>query len=148
MTNFPRSAQGATVSLVSNDPSVTVPATVVVAQNAYSTSFTGTTSVVSAIRNVTITASYNGSTASGILVVNPVPTVTMIAAEYSTVTQIFKVQATTSYAASTLTFGTDPTLGPLGSMQVESPGVWGGATVMATAPKQATVWNSNGGQAS
>jgi hypothetical protein len=41
---------------------------------------------------------------------------------------------------------TDPNGPPLGTMQFEQ-GVWKGSMMMDTAPAFATVWNSNGGQA-
>jgi hypothetical protein len=147
MTNFPRNIEGATVSLSADSNIVQLPATVVVPKGAFSAAFSATASTVSSVKTVTITANFNGTTATTTMDVNPIPTVTITAADYILDTQMFKVKATTSYANSILTFGTDPKLGPIGSMQVESPGVWSGAVVMATAPKNATVWNSNGGSA-
>ena len=146
MNNFPRGAEGATITLTSSDSSVKVPATVLVAKGFFSVGFAGTTSITGSVKNVSITASYNGSSVVSILQVNPIPLVTILTAEYNTSTKIFKVTANTSYANSILTYGTDPKLGPLGNMQLDL-GVWSGATILATAPTQATVWNSNGGQA-
>jgi uncharacterized protein (TIGR03790 family) len=63
----------AVVSLSSSDPGVTVPASVTVAAGtSVSSVFTITTSLVSAITPVTITASYNGVSKTGILTVNPI----------------------------------------------------------------------------
>jgi hypothetical protein len=59
---------------------------------------------------------------------------------------MFKVAATTTFANSVLSFGTDPLSAPIGTMQFEL-GSFNGAAIMATAPKYATVWNSNGGMA-
>ena len=146
VTNFPRGVAGATVTLVSGDSSVKVPATVLIPQGAYSVSFAGTTSVVQGFKNVSVKATYNGSNITGLIAVSPVPTVTIISAEYFLDTKLFKVQANTTFANSILTYGTDPNSGPLGTMQIEL-GVWKGSMLMATAPAQATVWNSNGGQA-
>jgi hypothetical protein len=146
LNNFPRDAAGATVTLSSGDPSVQVPASVLVPQGSFSATFTGTTSVVQGLKNVSVKASYNGSGVTGSIAVNPVPTVTITSAEYFTDTQLFKVQASTTFANSVLTYGTRPDGPPLGTMQLEL-GVWKGSMLMATAPTQATVWNSNGGQA-
>ena len=70
----------------------------------------------------------------------------IVQADYYTDTLLFKVAATTNYASSVLTYGTDPNLAAIGTMQFEL-GQFNGATVLATAPAFATVWNSNGGQA-
>lgn len=146
VTNFPRGVAGAMVTLVSGDASVKVPASVLIPQGAYSASFAGTTSVVQGFKNVSVKATYNGSNSTGLIAVSPIPTVTIISAEYFLDTKLFKVQANTTFANSILTYGTDPNNGPLGTMQIEL-GVWKGSMLMATAPAQATVWNSNGGQA-
>jgi hypothetical protein len=147
LNNFPRNAEGATITLTSQDTSaVQVPATVVVPQGVTSIIFTGTSSVVDGIKNVGVKASYNGSEVTGTISVNPIPTVIIAQAEYSPDTKLFKVQASTSYANSILTYGTDPNGPPLGTMQFEQ-GVWKGSMIMDTAPAFATVWNSNGGQA-
>ncbi|MDQ6699487.1 MAG: hypothetical protein M3Z36_04810 [Acidobacteriota bacterium] len=147
LTNFPRDAGGATVTLISADPTVVqVPATVLVPQGAYSAIFTATTSAVSGIKGVAIKASYNGSQVTGTASINPIPKVTIISAEYFTDTKLFKVQASTTFANSILTYGTDPNSPPVGTMQIEL-GVYKGSTIMAAAPALATIWNSNGGQA-
>ena len=147
MNNFPRNAAGATVTLTSGDPNVVqVPSTVLVPQGALAANFSGTTSFVPGIKGISVKAVYNGSQVTGTISVNPTPTVTIVSAEYFTDTQLFKVQASTSWANSIMTFGTDPNSGPLGTMQFEL-GAWKGSMLMATAPTQATVWNSNGGQA-
>lgn len=146
LNNFPRGAGGATIALTSGDPSVQVPATVTVPQGAYSASFTAGTSVVSNLKSVTVQASYNGSVINGTVAVNPIPKVTIISAEYFTDTKLFKVQANTTFANSILTYGADAASGPIGTMQIEL-GIYKGSTIMATAPRVATVWNSNGGSA-
>jgi hypothetical protein len=148
VNNFPRNAGGAVISLSSgNVGALQVPASVTIPQGAVSATFPVTTSVVNGITGVSVKATYNGGNLSTTVMVNPVPTVTITSATYDPVTQLFKVQADTSFANSILTFGTDPAGGPIGTMQIEL-GVWKGSTIMATAPTIATVWNSNGGQAS
>ena len=145
LNNFPRSAEGAVITLASGDTgSLQVPATVTVPQGAYSVSFTATTSVVPGLKGVSVKASYNGGNLSTTTSVNPIPTVTITAADWDPTTLLFKVKADTSYPNSIMTFGTD-VLGPIGTMQLEL-GVWNGSILMATAPTTAVVWNSNGGQ--
>ena len=147
MTNFPRSAGGAVVTLSSGDVgTLQVPAVVTIPQGSYSVTFIATTNVVAGIKGVSVKAVYNGTVASATIMVNPIPTVTITTAEYLTDLQLFKVQATTTYANSVLTYGTDPTSPPLGTMQFVL-GVFKGSMLMATAPAFATVWNSNGGSA-
>jgi hypothetical protein len=63
---------GVTITLSSSDGGVVVPASVPVAAGATaSPTFTITTSVVSATKNVTISALYNGVTKTATLTVNP-----------------------------------------------------------------------------
>jgi len=59
---------------------------------------------------------------------------------------VFKVAATTTNLNATFTFGTDPLSGAIGTMQLEL-GQFKGATTLSTAPTLATVWSSDGGQA-
>ena len=59
---------------------------------------------------------------------------------------MFKVAATTTNLNATFTFGTDPLSGAIGTMQLEL-GQFKGATTLSTAPALATVWSSDGGQA-
>jgi hypothetical protein len=119
---------------------------VTIPQGSFSATFIATSVVVPGIKGVSVKAVYNGTTAGMTIMVNPIPTVTITTAEYLTDLQLFKVQASTSYANSILTYGTDPTSPPLGTMQFEL-GAFKGSMLMATAPAFATVWNSNGGSA-
>ncbi|MEQ1947319.1 MAG: hypothetical protein ABL995_09020 [Bryobacteraceae bacterium] len=145
LNTFPRNVGGATIQMSSSNPAVQVPATIVVPQFASSVTFTATTSTVPAITPVNITASFNGSSATGTTNLNPVPTVTISSADWDPVTLLFKVQADTSYANSILTYGLDG--GPaVGALQLEL-GIWKAAILMETAPKTVTIWNSNGGSA-
>ncbi|MEI7821211.1 MAG: hypothetical protein WCK55_09865 [Verrucomicrobiota bacterium] len=148
LNNFSRNLAGTDVTLTSGDTgTLQVPAKVNIPYGAYSATFTATTSVVPGNKGVAIKASYNGANLTTTMTVFPVPTVTIVSADWDPVTLLFKVQANTSYANSILTFGTDAASGPIGTMQLEL-GVWKGSILMATAPTTATVWNSNGGQAS
>lgn len=148
LTNFPRGLEGATLTLTSSDPgTLALPATVTVPQGIFAVSFTATSTVVkSNIKTVTITASYNGTIVTSTVDVNPIPTVTISQADYMTDTQMLKVAATTSFDNSILTYGTDVSGGPLGTMQFEL-GMFKGSIILASAPKTVTVWNSNGGSA-
>lgn len=148
LNNFSRTLGGSVIALSSGDTgALQVPATVTVPYGSYSAAFNATTSVVPGLRTVSVKAAYNGGNISATSVVNPIPTVTIVAADWDPVTLLFKVQANTSYANSIMTYGTDAASGPIGTMQFEL-GVWKGSILMATAPTTATVWNSNGGQAS
>ncbi|MEQ1884222.1 MAG: hypothetical protein ABL967_04120 [Bryobacteraceae bacterium] len=145
LNTFPRNVEGATIQLSSSNPAVQVPATIVVPQFASSVTFSAQTSTVPAITPVNITASFNGSSATGVSNLNPVPTVTITSADWDPLTLLFKVQADTSYANSILTYGVDG--GPaIGGLQFEQ-NVWKAAILMETAPKTVTIWNSNGGSA-
>jgi hypothetical protein len=147
LTNFPRGAGGAVVTLASSDVgTLQVPATVTVPQYTFSVSFNITTVVVPGQKGVSIKATYNNSSITTTVSVAPIPTITIIQADYLTDTHMFKVQATTSFANSVLTFGTDPLSPAMGTMQLEL-GVFNGAMILTTAPAYATVWNSNGGMA-
>lgn len=145
LTNFPRSVDGAVVTLVSGDPNVLqVPATVTVPQFAFSVTFPITTVVVPGQKGVSVKATYQSSNFTTTVSVAPIPTITITQAEYWIDLKLFKVAATTSFANSVLTFGTDPLSAPIGTMQFEL-GSYKGSILMDTAPAYATVWNSNGG---
>lgn len=146
LNNFPRAAAGAVITLTSSDPAtLQVPATVTVPYGTYSTTINATTVVVPGRKGVTLKATYNGSTASATVFVVPIPTVVITQADYLLDTKMLKVQATTTYANSVLTYG--DANGPFGTMQFEQ-GVFKGSIVMDTPPSTVTVWNSVGGQAS
>ena len=147
LTNFPRGAGGAVVTLTSGDAAVLqVPATVTVPQFGFSVTFPITTVVVPGQKGVSVKATYNNSTITTTVSVAPIPTITITQAEYVIDLKLFKVAATTSFANSVLTFGTDPLSAPLGTMQFEL-GSFRGSMILDTAPTYATVWNSNGGMA-
>ncbi len=147
LTNFPRAAGGAVITLTSGDSAtLQVPATVTVPQGLFSVTFPITTVVVPGQKGVSVKATYNTSNVTTTVSVAPIPTITIVQADYIIDLQMLKVAATTSFANSVLTFGTDPLAGPIGTMQFEL-GQFKGATIMPTAPTYATVWNSNGGMA-
>lgn len=147
VNNFPRTTGGAVVALQSGDSNtLQVPTSVTIPQGAYSATFAVTSSVVTGLKGVSVKASYNGGSLTSTVSVFPPPTVTITQADYLTDTKMFKVQATTTFENSILTYGTDPTGAPLGTMQFEL-GVFKGSMIMDTPPAYATVWNSNGGMA-
>ena len=146
LNNYARGAAGATVTLSSTDSAVQLPATVVVPYGTTVGYFTGTSSAVPTTKSVSIRASYNGSQVTGTVTLAQLPTVTIILADYKPLTQLLKIDATTSYANSTLTFGSNGVA--FGTMQLNNTGVgYAGSILMATPPATVTVWNSNGGQA-
>ncbi len=147
VTNFPRDPNGAVITLSSGDAkTLQVPATITIPYGTFSATFTATTVGVTGTKGVAVKAAYNASSITTTIQVVPIPTVTIVQADYYTDTQLLKVAATTTYANSVLTYGTDPNLPSIGTMQFEL-GQFKGATLLATAPTYATVWNSNGGQA-
>jgi len=145
LTNFPRAAAGAVVTLTSGDvATLQVPATVTVPYGVFSVNFTATTVVVQGQKGVSIKAVLGTSSITTTVSVAPIPTITVLQADYLIDLQMLKVAATTSFANSVLTFGTDPLSAPIGTMQFEL-GQFKGAAIMPTAPQYATIWNSNGG---
>ena len=140
---------GAAVSLVSDNPAVVpVPATVNAAQGQSSISFSGVTGAVSSSVTAHITATYNGVSLSGPITVSSEPPVKITVAEYDTISQVVKVEATTKIGNSTLTFGIDTAPGTVVPMALSN-GIWSGSLKKVTsAPGLITVWNSNGGSAS
>lgn len=145
LSNYVRDAAGAVITLSSgNAGAVQMPASVVIPQGYQMASFNATTSVVPGTTGVSLKATYNGSQATTTVSIAPVPTVTILRVDYKPDLQLLKVDATTSYANSTLTYGTNGV--PFGTMQLKL-GVYSGSILMAVPPTTVTVWNSNGGQA-
>jgi hypothetical protein len=146
LNNFPRAYAGATITMTSGDASLQVPATVVVPQGAFSTTFTATTTVVSGRKGVALKAAYNGGSLTTTAFVDPIPTVTIVQADYLTDTHMFKVAATTTFTNAILTYGGVAEGGAFGTMQFEL-GQFKGSMILDVAPTMATVWNSLGGMA-
>jgi hypothetical protein len=122
--NAPAPGGGALVSLSSNDPAATVPASVTVPAGATSAPFTVTTSAVVASTAVVITASY-GATRTASLTVLP-PTVLSLTLDPSSVTGGFSSTGTVTLN------GRAPTGGATVSLSSSNPSV-------ATVPSTATV---------
>ncbi|MCW3099950.1 MAG: hypothetical protein JWL77_5568 [Chthonomonadaceae bacterium] len=144
LNNFPRAAQGAVITLTSSDTkTLQVPATVTVPMGAYSATVMATTVVVNGAKGVTLKATYNGSSLTTTVAVDPIPVVTITQADYLLDTKMLKVAATTPYANSVLTYG-DTANGPFGTMQFEL-GMYKGSIILNTPPTSVTVWSSVGG---
>lgn len=149
LNNFSRAAAGAVINLTSSDTgTLKIPATVTVPYGAFSATVNATTTTVSALKTVILTAAYNGSTFTTTVTVRPIPKVTITQADYLTDTHEFKVAATTSTPAATaiMTFGGSPNAAPFGAMQFETD-AFRASIILSTAPTQATVWDSLGGMA-
>lgn len=147
LNNFPRAAAGAVISLTSGDTgTLQVPATATVPYGGYSVTVPATSTIVSGRKGVSLKAAYNGATLNATVFVLPIPTVIMTQADYMLDTKMLKIQATTTFTNSVLTYG-DSVTGPFGTMQLEL-GVFKGSIIMATPPTNVTVWSSVGGQAS
>lgn len=148
LTN-PATGTGVTVNLVSGAPALaTVPATVLVPAGSTIASFTGTTVKVASTKTTKIYAAYHGITLSTTLTVNPEPSVTIVDAQYLSITKVIKVAATTQLPHSVLTFGIDPAGPALGTLTWEAKsGNFQGSAPLPTAPSMVIVWNSNGGSA-
>jgi hypothetical protein len=137
-------AGGASVTLVSDDPAVA--GTVAAIPPGYaSASFALTTTTVTANTTVHITATYNGTSLVATGTVKPIPIAVITTAEYWSISQILKVQATTSDPTSILTFGTSLSGPALGTLTLELGVYQGSVKGMKTAPAQVVVWSSNGG---
>ncbi len=145
LNNYARGAGGVTVTLSSGDPAVQLPATVLVPFGSFVGYFSGSTSVVPATRTAAINASFNGSLVTSNVTLAPIPSVTILLADYKPSLQLLNVDATTSYPNSTLTFGSNGVA--FATMQFKL-GIFSGSILIPTAPTTITVWNSNGGQAS
>lgn len=148
LTN-PATGTGVTVNLVSGATALaTVPATVLVPAGSTIASFTGTTAKVLSTKTTKISAAYHGIVLSTTLTVNPEPPVTIVDAQYLSMTKVIKVAATTPLPHSVLTFGIDPAGSALGTLTWEAKsGNFQGSAPLGTAPSMVIVWNSNGGSA-
>ena len=147
VTNFPRNAGGVVITITSGDTRTVSSSSVTIPQGAYSAAFSLPTTVVTGTKGVSIKAILGSSSATANVSILPIPTITIVQADYFTDTHIFKVAATTTNINATFTFGTDPLLGAIGTMQYELGQFKGATTALLTAPALATVWSSDGGQA-
>lgn len=146
VSNYPRNVGGVVVTLSSGDAKTMASSTVTIPQFAYSATFTLPTTVVTGAKGVALKATYGASNITANISILPIPTITIVQADYFTDTHLFKVAATTTNLNAAFTYGTDPLNGAIGTMQFEL-GQFKGATTLAAVPALATVWSSDGGQA-
>lgn len=147
VSNFPRNVGGTVITLTSGDARTLGSGTVTIPQNAFSATFTLTSTVVTGSKGVSLKAALGASSVTTNLTVLPIPTITIVQADYFTDIHLFKVAATTTNTNATFTFGTDPLGGAIGTMQFELGQFKGATLTVLTAPALATVWSSDGGQA-
>jgi hypothetical protein len=147
VTNFPRNPEGVVITLASGDTKTMTSGTATIPQYAYSATFSLPTTVVTGSKGVALKATYGTSSVTSNISILPIPTITIVQADYYTDTHVLKVAATTTNLNATFTFGTDPLSGPIGTMQFELGQFKGASTALLTAPALATVWSSDGGQA-
>jgi hypothetical protein len=101
--NQPAPAAGAVLTLASSDPKAAkVSSTVTVPAGQTSASFPVQGSGVSAVTNVTLTATYNGGTASASLTVAPGDSLKISKATFSSSTHLLTITATGTNAQATL----------------------------------------------
>ena len=131
-----------TVLLSSSNPVLPLPAAVTIPAGAAFVTFDVATSSVTAPTSVNVTATYNGASLSGQSWL--MPSVTVLSAEYWSVSRKLFVTATNPVQNAVLTYGTDVNGPVLGTMSF-SAWVWSGHANMNTAPAQAVVWSSVGG---
>ncbi len=147
VTNFPRNPEGVVITLASGNTKVMSSSTVTIPQFASSVTFSLPTTVVTGTTGVSLKATYGSSNITSNIAILPIPTISIVQADYFTDTHTFKVAATTTNTNATFTFGTDPQSGAIGTMQFELGQFKGATTTLLTAPALATVWSSDGGQA-
>jgi DNA-binding beta-propeller fold protein YncE len=115
--NQPAPAGGAVVTLSSSDPKpAKFPSTVTIPAGQSSVSFAVQGSGVSATTTVTLTAQYNGGTASTTLTVAPSDSLKITSATYSKSQQLLQVQATGTNSAATISVQNANNNAILGSM--------------------------------
>ena len=147
VTNFPRNVGGVVITLTSGDTKTIASSTVTIPQFAYSATFSLASTVVTGSKGVSLKASYGTSNITSNISILPIPTISIVQADYFTDTHMFKVAATTTNLNATFTYGTDPLSGAIGTMQFELGQFKGATFTLLTAPALATVWSSDGGQA-
>jgi DNA-binding beta-propeller fold protein YncE len=146
--NQPAPAGGAVLTLAASDPKAAkVPSTVTVSAGQSSISFPVQGSGVSAVTNVTLTAVYNGGTASASLTVAPGDSLKITKATYSTSTQMLTVSATGTNAQATLNVFLSSTNQLLGTMVNQGGGNYSFSQSLLTgAPASVSVVSNLGGK--
>jgi hypothetical protein len=144
--NQPAPAAGAVVALSSSDPKAAkVPSSVTVPAGQMSASFAVQGSGVSAATAVTVTAQYNGGTASASLTVVPGDKVTILSVTYSQSTHVLAVSATDTTSAATLNVFAAASNQLLGTMVNQGGGSYQLQVTIASAPPASINVVSNAG---
>ncbi len=148
-------ASGALVTLGSDSPAATMPASVLVPAGQTSATFTVRTNAVAAQTTATLTATYGSSlpsTATTKLVIAPqaaqVDTVAIQKAEYVASKGQLSIQATSTSQTATLTLSTTATGKVIGILSNKGGGRYEGTFNVATNPQNITVTSNLNGKAS
>ncbi len=147
----PAPSGGLVVTLASNNTAAaTVPVSVTVPAGAISTTFTMTTSAVTASTSVLISATGGGVTRSATLTVTPAQTdtATVTKAEYTASKKVLLVEATSSSTSATLQVFATATNQLIGTLTNNGGGKYTGQFSWPTNPQNITVKSSLGGSAS
>ena len=142
---------GALVSLTSDSPFATVPASIVVPAGATSASFPISTVSVSSATSAVITAMFDGVSQAATLKIDPAQqtsTVTITKAEYTVSQKQLQVQATSTSATDTMNVFVTSTGVFIGTMTNVGGGKYQLQIALATNPLNVTVISSLGGSAS
>ena len=146
-------AQTATVvRLTSSNTAATVPASVTVARDASSATFTINTSQVSSPTTATITATLGSSLRSAKLTINPpaaptADTVSITRAEYESSKRNLRVEATSTRSSATLQVFVTATNQLIGTLTNNGGGKFSREFSLASNPQNITVRSNFGGQA-
>ena len=90
VTNFPRNPEGVVITLSSGDTKTMASSVVTIPQFAYSATFSLATTVVTGTKGVSLKAIYGTSNITTNISILPIPTITIVQADYFTDTQVFK----------------------------------------------------------
>ena len=137
---------GATVLLGTGDATMApVPASITIPYGSSTGTFTGTAGVVQTSATVPITATINGTSATGNLTVSATPGATFTGLDYWTISQLLKVTVTTTLPGGTLTFGINQNGPALGVLNLDATtNSYQGSISLPSAPTTVWVWNSLG----
>ena len=141
-------SDGVVVSLTSSNPGVTLPASVTVAPNQTTATFPISVFAVQANTAVTVTASYQGSTASASLrVLKPATTVSITKNEYTVKKSQLVIEATCTEAVPNLRVYNALTGAPIGTMNFAGGGKFTGQFSVAGPLTSVALQSAGGGLA-
>jgi hypothetical protein len=140
-----------TVAITSNNPSATVPTSVVVPAGSGSRNFSIGTSQVAVTTSAVITASLNGTSRSAALTINPAAggadTVSITRAEYDSGNRRLRVEATSTRSTATLRVFVTSSNQLIGTLSNDGGGRYRGEFTWSVNPQSITVRSNFGGQA-